>query len=39
MERFPGAERLAERLRAAGFSDVTFERLTLGTVAIHVAEA
>jgi demethylmenaquinone methyltransferase/2-methoxy-6-polyprenyl-1,4-benzoquinol methylase len=39
MERFPGAERLAERLRAAGFSDVTFERLAFGTVAIHVAEA
>ena len=39
MERFPGAERLAERLRAAGFSDVTVERLMLGTVAIHVAEA
>ncbi len=39
MDRFPGAERLAERLRAAGFSDVGFERLTFGTVAIHVAEA
>jgi demethylmenaquinone methyltransferase/2-methoxy-6-polyprenyl-1,4-benzoquinol methylase len=39
MERFPGAERLAERLRAAGFSDVTFQRLLFGTVAIHVAEA
>ena len=37
--RFPGAERLADRLRAAGFSDVRFERLQLGTVAIHVAEA
>ena len=37
--RFPGAERLADRLRAAGFSDVRFERLQLGTVAIHVAQA
>jgi demethylmenaquinone methyltransferase / 2-methoxy-6-polyprenyl-1,4-benzoquinol methylase len=37
--RFPGAERLAERLRAAAFSDVRFERLTFGTVAIHVAQA
>jgi demethylmenaquinone methyltransferase/2-methoxy-6-polyprenyl-1,4-benzoquinol methylase len=39
VDRFPGAERLADRLRAAGFSDVRFERLTFGTVAIHVAEA
>lgn len=36
--RFPGAERLAELLRAAGFSRVRFERLALGVVAIHVAE-
>ena len=39
VDRFPGAERLADRLRAAGFSDVRFERLTFGTVAIHVAQA
>lgn len=38
VDRFPGAERLADRLRAAGFSDVRFERLTFGTVAIHVAQ-
>ena len=36
--RFPGAEALADRLRAAGFARVRFERLNLGTVAIHVAE-
>ena len=36
--RFPGAERLAELLRAAGFSRVRFERLALGVVAIHMAE-
>ena len=36
--RFPGADALAERLRAAGFARVRFERLNLGTVAIHVAE-
>jgi demethylmenaquinone methyltransferase/2-methoxy-6-polyprenyl-1,4-benzoquinol methylase len=36
--RFPGAERLADLLRAAGFSRVRFERLTFGVVAIHVAE-
>ncbi len=37
--RFPGAAGLAARLRAAGFTRVRFERLSLGTVAIHVAEA
>ena len=36
---FPGAERLAEMLREAGFQRVTFERLTFGIAAIHVAEA
>jgi demethylmenaquinone methyltransferase/2-methoxy-6-polyprenyl-1,4-benzoquinol methylase len=37
--RFPGAEGIAERLRAAGFSRVRFERLAFGVVAVHVAEA
>jgi len=37
--RFPGAEGLAERLRAAGFSRVRFERLAFGVVAVHVADA
>ncbi len=36
--RFPGAEQLADLLRAAGFSAVRFERLSLGVAAIHVAE-
>ncbi len=36
---FPEAERLAEMLREAGFQRVTFERLTFGIAAIHVAEA
>ena len=36
--RFPGADRLLELLRDAGFSHVRFERQALGTVAIHVAE-
>ena len=36
---FPKAERLAEMLREAGFQRVTFERLTFGIAAIHVAEA
>jgi demethylmenaquinone methyltransferase/2-methoxy-6-polyprenyl-1,4-benzoquinol methylase len=34
----PGAERLADLLREAGFSTVRFERLTLGIAAIHIAE-
>jgi demethylmenaquinone methyltransferase/2-methoxy-6-polyprenyl-1,4-benzoquinol methylase len=36
--RFPGAERFADLLRAAGFSRVRFERLAFGIAAIHVAE-
>jgi demethylmenaquinone methyltransferase/2-methoxy-6-polyprenyl-1,4-benzoquinol methylase len=35
--RFPGAPRLAELLREAGFARVRFERLALGIAAIHVA--
>jgi len=38
VDRFPGADALADRLRAAGFRRVRYERLMLGTVAIHVAE-
>jgi len=34
---FPGAEALAEEIRAIGFQDVAFERLSLGIVAIHSA--
>ena len=33
---FPAAPQLAERLRRAGFTEVRFELLTLGVVAIHV---
>ena len=36
ISRFPSASALADRLRAAGFTDVRWEQLTLGTVAIHV---
>ena len=39
VERFPTAEALADRFRAAGFARVSFERLMLGGVAIHIAEA
>lgn len=35
-EGFLTAETLAERMRAAGFAEVRFERLMFGTVAIHV---
>jgi demethylmenaquinone methyltransferase/2-methoxy-6-polyprenyl-1,4-benzoquinol methylase len=35
--RFPAAEELGRRLQAAGFKDVSWELLTLGTVAIHRA--
>jgi demethylmenaquinone methyltransferase/2-methoxy-6-polyprenyl-1,4-benzoquinol methylase len=36
-EGFLSAEALAERLRGAGFEEVRFERLMLGTMAIHTA--
>lgn len=35
IREFPTAEQLAAELRAAGFTDVAFERLSLGIVAIH----
>ncbi len=34
---FPTAEALADELRDMGFIDVSFERLSLGIVAIHIA--
>jgi ubiquinone/menaquinone biosynthesis methyltransferase len=34
---FPSAESLADEIAAGGFGDVSFERLSLGIVAIHVA--
>ncbi|WP_396268949.1 ubiquinone/menaquinone biosynthesis methyltransferase [Ideonella sp.] len=34
---FPSAEQLADELTAIGFEDVSFERLSLGIVAIHTA--
>ena len=37
VREFPTAERLAAELRDIGFHEVTFERLSLGIVAIHVA--
>ena len=38
IKKFPGAEGLAEQMRAAGFSSVEFERLTFGAVALHLGK-
>ena len=35
--KFPDAEELAARMRAAGFRDVRFVRMTFGIVALHLA--
>jgi ubiquinone/menaquinone biosynthesis methyltransferase len=37
MENFPTAERFAQELASLGFKDISFERLTFGIVAIHIA--
>lgn len=37
IREFPTAEQLAAEIRELGFSEVRFERLSLGIVAIHVA--
>jgi demethylmenaquinone methyltransferase/2-methoxy-6-polyprenyl-1,4-benzoquinol methylase len=37
IRKFPGAEDLATQIRAAGFADVHFERMTFGAVALHLA--
>ena len=37
VRKFPGPEELARMMGAAGFSEVTFERMTCGIVALHVA--
>ena len=36
VRKFPGPEKLAARMRAAGFAEVAFERLTGGIVALHL---
>lgn len=38
IRKFPGAEDLAGQMREAGFASVTFERMTGGAVALHLAE-
>ncbi len=35
--KFPGADELADQLRAAGFAKVEFERMVMGAVALHLA--
>jgi len=37
IEDFPGAEALAQEMRDLGYTEVAFERLSLGIVAIHTA--
>lgn len=37
IRKFSGAEDLAAQMRGAGFSQVEFERLTCGAVALHIA--
>jgi demethylmenaquinone methyltransferase / 2-methoxy-6-polyprenyl-1,4-benzoquinol methylase len=39
VRKFPGAVELAEQMRAAGFREVEYERMTGGIVALHVARA
>ena len=35
--KFPGAEALADEMRASGYATVEFERLSFGIVALHIA--
>ena len=39
VRKFPAAEELAAELRASGFDEVEFERMTGGIVALHIARA
>jgi demethylmenaquinone methyltransferase/2-methoxy-6-polyprenyl-1,4-benzoquinol methylase len=36
VRKFPGAELLAEEMRAMGYLDVEFKRMTFGVVALHI---
>ena len=38
VRKFPGAEGLAEQMRDGGFTNVRFERMTAGIVALHLGE-
>jgi demethylmenaquinone methyltransferase/2-methoxy-6-polyprenyl-1,4-benzoquinol methylase len=39
VRKFPDAEQLAEMMRAAGFGEVRFKRMTGGIVALHIGRA
>lgn len=39
VRKFPDAEKLAEKMKDAGYTDVSFERMTFGVVALHVGAA
>jgi demethylmenaquinone methyltransferase/2-methoxy-6-polyprenyl-1,4-benzoquinol methylase len=38
VRKFPGAADLADRMRGAGFTNVRFERMTAGIVALHLGQ-
>jgi len=38
VRKFPNADRLAQQMRAAGFTNVCFHRMTAGIVALHIGE-
>ena len=38
VRRFPGADELAAKMRASGFTNVQFERMTFGIVALHLGQ-
>jgi demethylmenaquinone methyltransferase / 2-methoxy-6-polyprenyl-1,4-benzoquinol methylase len=38
VRKFPNAPELAEQMRAAGFGNVRFHRMTAGVVALHIGE-
>jgi demethylmenaquinone methyltransferase/2-methoxy-6-polyprenyl-1,4-benzoquinol methylase len=38
VRKFPGATDLADQMRAAGFANVQFERMTAGIVALHLGQ-
>jgi demethylmenaquinone methyltransferase/2-methoxy-6-polyprenyl-1,4-benzoquinol methylase len=39
VRKFPGAEKLAQMMRDAGFAQVSFERITGGIVCLHLGKA
>jgi demethylmenaquinone methyltransferase / 2-methoxy-6-polyprenyl-1,4-benzoquinol methylase len=38
VRKFPGAVDLADQMRGAGFTNVRFERMTAGIVALHLGQ-